>query len=170
MNVGEEAEPNQQADAAPAKRERLHISDRQYQEYRRVLLDRGVASLMGVGPNGIALVDLVEAPQRSRLARYRLMHLRATRRARNRTTRLIVRGFYLLTLIVVASVTGELGNPSPIPRTSAGWLVTGISAIGTIWLIVDIWRLVAGSRADARYESMDNIFTAFEHGQIRKAT
>ena len=56
---------------------------------------------MGVGQRGIAFVDLIEAPYRAQLARYRLRYKRAKAQNRQRLVNMMINAIYLVIVVVL---------------------------------------------------------------------
>src|SRR5262245_31494771 len=65
----------------------------------KLLMERGVVSAMGVGPKGIALIDLIESRERAGVARYRLAILR-TRRSRESFAQKLLLSIYMASVLV----------------------------------------------------------------------
>jgi hypothetical protein len=144
--------------------------DEQVAEAHRLLMDEGYGSLLGVGKNGIALADLVEAPHRSDLTRYRLTRLRSLRLRRNRTVRLILQSLYVAILISTKMSGGWQERSALFPTTVSGWIVLGFLVVSVIYMLVELLRLVAALLTDARYASMNNIIEAIWETRARGAS
>jgi hypothetical protein len=131
----------------------------------KLLLERGVASAMGVGRNGIAFVDLLEASHRAQLARYRLIHLRHRAQIRERSIRLVIQFAYVIILTILIVAADEWNNLSFVPRSRGGWIALGFSLIGFIYITIQTWRLFALRAANARSEAIEGALGLFGDNQ-----